>query len=109
MGTDVEDIDDSAAQALALQPSANFTMPDLAPPSSKCIWLFLERVRNSAPGIDGIPYRDWLRAGPYDFLLLHKVAVSLFSGFEIVTGFNDALFIFVAKGLESAADEVVIR
>ena len=94
-------IDEAMAETVAEQLSSKYDIPDYAPPSSAFIGHYLRQVRNSAPGKDGIPYSAWFRAGPRAWLLLHQVAVWLCSGFGMLIDFNEALFVFIAKGVEN--------
>eukprot|EP00972_Heterocapsa_arctica_P040073 5903204-Heterocapsa_arctica.AAC.1 len=70
----VKTIDTRLATAVAEKLASKCTFESFEPPSSAAIRGYLLNVRNSAPGVDGIPYRAWLRAGPLAWKLLHDVA-----------------------------------
>ncbi len=102
-------IDKPMAKKFADKHASRYELPSFAPPSSVAIKLFLEHVRNSAPGIDGIPYRAWLKAGHAAWLLLHHVAVWLCSGLGMLIDFNDTLMIFAPKGSENTGHLGAVR
>jgi hypothetical protein len=105
----VSRIDSDLAEMVARRFTSKFDFQDFGPPSSRFFKFYLQTVRNSAPGIDGIPYRAWLVAGPPAHLLLHQVSAWLCSGLDMLIGFNDTLQIFAAKGTEERDDIEVIR
>ena len=105
----VKPIDVDAAREVIARCATDFAIEDFAPPSSSCIRSYLMNVRDSAPGVDGLPYRAWLRAGPTAWLLLHEVACWLCAGNLMPCDFNDALFIFVPKGLEEDDELGIVR
>ena len=105
----IKPIDRSLAREVIKKQSSDLDFDDFAPPSSACIRSYLTNVRNSAPGIDGLPYRAWLQAGPSAWTLLHEVAVWLCAGLLMPCNFNDALFIFVPKGTEDDDETGIIR
>jgi hypothetical protein len=97
------------AEMIAKELASKYDMINFAPPSSSLIGLSLSRVRNTSPGIDGIPYRAWLYAGRSAWRLLHQVACWLCSGFQMMHDFNDTLMIFAPKGSERDDDAGVVR
>ena len=105
----VKPIDRPRAREPIKKHTSDFAFDDFAPQSSACIRPYLTNVRDSAPGIDGLPYRAWLQAGPSAWTLLHEVAAWHCSGLLMPCDFNEALFIFVPKGTEDDDETGIIR
>ena len=102
-------IDSLLAGQFAEKFATQFDFTHFEPPSSSYIHYYLRQVRNSSPGVDGIPFRAWLRSGPTAWRLLHHVAVWLCQGLGMLSNFNDTLMIFIAKGQEADDDSGVVR
>ena len=106
----VTPINTDLARSVASRFSSDFSMNDYSgPPSSIDIHRFLRHVRHTAPGVDGIPYCAWLRAGPRAWALLHQVGAWMSSGLHLPLGFNDTLAIFIPKGSEEDDDRAIVR
>ena len=59
---------------------------------------YLKHAKNSAPGLDGIPYAGWRAAGQPGAVTLHNVSTHMFCGFAMPFDFYSSLGIFPGKG-----------
>ena len=107
--SEVKPINSQLAEAVAEKFSSSFDFSSFSPPSSSFIHFFLLTVESSSPGVDGIPYRAWLHAGPVAWQLLHQVAVWLCAGLGMMSNFNETLMIFIPKGEEPGDESGVVR
>ena len=70
---------------------------------------FLDKVKDGAPGPDGIPYSAWRAAGQLGSLTLHLVLAHLANGGYVPIWFNDSLSVFTAKGDDAQDEHEVTR
>jgi len=63
----------------------------------KIFELLLKRLKDSAPGPDGLTYAAWVRAGPMARQMLLDAYHHLLAGAKTVAGFNHSYFAFIPK------------
>ena len=68
------------------------------PPGVQDYVNFLERAKHSAPGIDGLPYGAWRRAGPCGAQTLFGIGQYMMAGSTMPIGFNDSSTAFPPNG-----------
>ena len=59
---------------------------------------FLERVKHSETGKDGLPYGAWRRVGPSGAQTLFGIGQYMMAGNTMPIGFNASLTVFPPKG-----------
>jgi len=67
-------------------------------PDVNDISIYLQHVKNTAPGPDGTPYAGWLAAGHPGAVTLHNVLVHMHCGFAMPFDFYASLGEFLPKG-----------
>ena len=66
-------------------------------------------LRDSAPGLDGLPFSAWANAGDYAIDTLLNIDSWLRRGLRMPAAFNSILQVFLPKGSHADDDEVVAR
>jgi hypothetical protein len=85
-----------------------FDFSAATPPSTNDYLAYLARVKNSAPGPDGIPFEAWRASSVCGAHTLFQLGLHLNSGISVPLNFNKSIMAFPPKG-EEEEDHIEIR
>lgn len=81
----------------------------IEPPTTTMIRATLRRLRDTAPGLDGLPYSSWRAGGREAAEALRRVISAAATSASFPQGFCDAVAVFLPKGSHASDDDATGR
>ena len=92
--------DIALAQGSLFHHSAKWDSADVLPPGLDGVACAFKRGKHSAPGLDGLPYCEWVSAGTFGIQTLYLVMLHPMGGLMMPVGSKSSLVVFVPEGEE---------
>ena len=107
--TKVKPIDCEMASRYLERWAVKYDFSGCTPPTSLSYQSFLDQVRHSATGPDGIPYAAWQNTNGQGAVTLFELGEEVACGYQPALTFNSATTLFIPKGDDKFDAEEITR